>query len=29
MQEAGIRDYVFSPWWGAYLPAGTPQTDRR
>ena len=25
MQEAGIRDYVFSPWWGAYLPAGTPQ----
>jgi tripartite-type tricarboxylate transporter receptor subunit TctC len=25
MQEAGIPDYVFSPWWGAYLPAGTPQ----
>lgn len=25
MQEAGISDYVFSPWWGAYLPAGTPQ----
>jgi len=25
MQEAGIKDYVFSPWWGAYLPAGTPQ----
>jgi tripartite-type tricarboxylate transporter receptor subunit TctC len=25
MQEAGIADYVFSPWWGAYLPAGTPQ----
>ena len=25
MQEAGVKDYVFSPWWGAYLPAGTPQ----
>jgi tripartite-type tricarboxylate transporter receptor subunit TctC len=25
MQEAGIADYVFSPWWGAYLPVGTPQ----
>jgi tripartite-type tricarboxylate transporter receptor subunit TctC len=25
MQEAGVADYVFSPWWGAYLPAGTPQ----
>ena len=25
MQEAGVPDYVFSPWWGAYLPAGTPQ----
>jgi tripartite-type tricarboxylate transporter receptor subunit TctC len=24
MAEAGIADYVFSPWWGAYLPAGTP-----
>jgi len=25
MQEAGVKDYVFSPWWGIYLPAGTPQ----
>ena len=25
MQEAGVPNYVFSPWWGAYLPAGTPQ----
>jgi tripartite-type tricarboxylate transporter receptor subunit TctC len=25
MQEAGIKDFVFSPWWGAYVPAGTPQ----
>jgi tripartite-type tricarboxylate transporter receptor subunit TctC len=25
MQEAGVKDFVFSPWWGAYLPAGTPQ----
>jgi tripartite-type tricarboxylate transporter receptor subunit TctC len=25
MQEAGISNYVFSPWWGAYLPAGVPQ----
>jgi tripartite-type tricarboxylate transporter receptor subunit TctC len=25
MQEAGLKDFVFSPWWGAYLPAGTPQ----
>ena len=25
MQEAGVSDYVFSPWWGAYLPAGPPQ----
>jgi tripartite-type tricarboxylate transporter receptor subunit TctC len=25
MQEAGVKEFVFSPWWGAYLPAGTPQ----
>jgi tripartite-type tricarboxylate transporter receptor subunit TctC len=25
MQEAGLKGFVFSPWWGAYLPAGTPQ----
>jgi tripartite-type tricarboxylate transporter receptor subunit TctC len=25
MQEAGVKDFVFSPWWGGYLPAGTPQ----
>ncbi len=25
MAEAGIPDYVFSPWWAAYVPAGTPQ----
>jgi tripartite-type tricarboxylate transporter receptor subunit TctC len=24
MQEAGIPDYYFSPWWAAYVPAGTP-----
>jgi tripartite-type tricarboxylate transporter receptor subunit TctC len=24
MQEAGIADYHFSPWWAAYVPAGTP-----
>ncbi|MGA7611063.1 MAG: tripartite tricarboxylate transporter substrate binding protein [Xanthobacteraceae bacterium] len=24
MQEAGIPDYHFSPWWAAYVPAGTP-----
>ncbi len=24
MSEAGVKDYVFSPWWGVYLPAGTP-----
>jgi tripartite-type tricarboxylate transporter receptor subunit TctC len=24
MQEAGIPDYHFSPWWAAYMPAGTP-----
>jgi tripartite-type tricarboxylate transporter receptor subunit TctC len=25
MQEAGVANYNFNPWWGAYLPAGTPQ----
>ena len=29
MQEAGVKDFVFSPWWGAYLPAGTPQPIAR
>ena len=24
MEQAGVKDYVFSPWWGIYLPAGTP-----
>jgi tripartite-type tricarboxylate transporter receptor subunit TctC len=24
MQEAGWKDFDFSAWWGAYLPAGTP-----
>jgi tripartite-type tricarboxylate transporter receptor subunit TctC len=25
MQEAGIKDYEFSPWWCAYLPKNAPQ----
>ncbi len=25
MQEAGVPNYEFSPWWAAYLPKGTPQ----
>ena len=25
MQEAGVPNYEFSPWWCAYLPAGAPQ----
>ena len=25
MQEAGVKNYAFSPWWGVYVPAGTPQ----
>jgi tripartite-type tricarboxylate transporter receptor subunit TctC len=25
MQEAGIPNYEFSPWWAAYLPKGAPQ----
>jgi tripartite-type tricarboxylate transporter receptor subunit TctC len=25
MQEAGVPGYEFSPWWAAYVPAGTPQ----
>ena len=24
MMEAGVPNYEFSPWWGAYLPANTP-----
>lgn len=25
MQEAGVPNYEFSPWWAAYLPANAPQ----
>ncbi|MDB5406660.1 MAG: Tripartite-type tricarboxylate transporter, receptor component TctC [Rhodospirillales bacterium] len=25
MQEAGITGYEFAPWWGCYVPKGTPQ----
>ncbi len=25
MQEAGVPNYEFSPWWAAYLPKGAPQ----
>jgi tripartite-type tricarboxylate transporter receptor subunit TctC len=25
MQEAGLPKYNFSPWWGVYVPTGTPQ----
>lgn len=25
MIEAGFKDYEFNPWWGVYVPAGTPQ----
>jgi tripartite-type tricarboxylate transporter receptor subunit TctC len=25
IQEAGVANYNFNPWWAAYLPAGTPQ----
>lgn len=25
MQEAGLKGFVFSAWWGAYLPAATPK----
>lgn len=25
MIEAGFKDYVFNPWWGIYVAAGTPQ----
>ena len=24
MQQAGFKDFDFNPWWGVYLPAGTP-----
>jgi len=24
MEEAGVPDYHFSPWWAAYVPGGTP-----
>lgn len=24
MQEAGVANYNFSPWWGAFVPVGTP-----
>ena len=25
MIEAGVGSFEFSPWWGAFVPAGTPQ----
>jgi tripartite-type tricarboxylate transporter receptor subunit TctC len=25
MQEAGLAGFDFAPWWGAYVPVGTPQ----
>jgi tripartite-type tricarboxylate transporter receptor subunit TctC len=25
MIEAGVGTFEFSPWWGVYVPAGTPQ----
>ena len=25
MQEAGLKNFDLSPWWGAYFPKGTPQ----
>ena len=25
MQEAGVKDFEFAPWWVAYVPAGTPK----
>ena len=25
MQEAGFKDFDFAPWWGVYVPAGTPE----
>jgi tripartite-type tricarboxylate transporter receptor subunit TctC len=25
MQEAGLKDFDFAPWWCAYAPTGTPQ----
>lgn len=25
MMESGFKDYDFNPWWGVYLPAGTPK----
>ena len=25
MQEAGLENFEFSPWWGVYFPTGTPQ----
>jgi tripartite-type tricarboxylate transporter receptor subunit TctC len=25
MKEAGVGDFAFSPWWGVWVPAGTPQ----
>ena len=28
MQEAGLKDYEFAPWWAAYLPVGTPEPVR-
>ncbi len=28
MQEAGLKDYEFAPWWAAYLPVGAPEPVR-
>ena len=25
IEQAGLANYEFAPWWGAYLPKGTPQ----
>jgi tripartite-type tricarboxylate transporter receptor subunit TctC len=25
MIESGFKDYDFNPWWGVYVPAGTPK----
>ena len=25
MMEAGVGNFEFTPWWGAFVPAGTPQ----
>ena len=25
MMEAGVGNFEFTPWWGVFVPAGTPQ----